>query len=166
MPEIAIRRAEEGDLRAIDALYAIYVRETAITFDLVPPTWEQRRLWFARFGERGRHQLFVAARAGRVLGYACTRPFRDKAAYETTVETSIYLEPAACGQGLGGRLYEALLAAIEGSDVHLAVAGITLPNPASVALHERLGFRSAGVMSQVGRKFGRYWDVLWMQRSL
>lgn len=162
--EPGIRRGREDDLAAIQAIYAPYVRATAITFDIEVPTMEARRAWFARFGDGGPHQLFVAEEAGRVCGYACTHPFREKAAYGTTVETSVYLADEARGRGLGGRLYRQLFAALEGEDVHRVVAGITLPNEASVALHARFGFEPVGVLHEVGRKLGRYWDVLWMQR--
>jgi phosphinothricin acetyltransferase len=163
---VDIRRGREDDLAELTELYNHYVRTTAITFDVEPYTVDARRAWFAGFRPGGRHQLFVADDAGRVVGFACTRPFRDKAAYATTVETSVYLEPAARGARLGRRLYAALFAALAGVDVHRAVAGITLPNDASVALHERIGFRRVGIFHEVGRKLDRYWDVLWMERAL
>jgi phosphinothricin acetyltransferase len=164
--EATIRGGREDDLEAIQAVYEPYVRETAITFDLVPYSTEQRRAWLAGFAAGGRHQLFVAERSGRVVGYACSRRFREKAAYDPTVETSVYLAPECCRHGLGARLYTRLFDALEGEDVHLAIAGITLPNDASVKLHERFGFETVGVMREVGRKLGRFWDVLWMQRRL
>ena len=161
-----LRRGGESDLAALTAIYNHYVRETAITFDLEPYTDEKRRPWLREFSDAGRYQLFVAERAGAVVGYACTRRFRDKAAYDTTLETSVYLAPEACGQGLGRALYERLFAALDAVDAHRLIAGITLPNEASVALHERFGFTPVGVMREVGRKLGRYWDVLWMDRDL
>jgi phosphinothricin acetyltransferase len=166
MHDTRVRRGRESDLPALTAIYNHYVRTTAITFDLEPYTEEMRRAWLHGFAESGRYQLFVAERAGAVVGYAGTRRFRDKAAYDTTLETSVYLAPEACGQRLGGALYERLFAALAGVDAHRLIAGITLPNPASVALHERFGFTPVGVMREVGRKLGRYWDVLWMERAL
>lgn len=166
MSDTSLRRGRDADLGALVAIYNHYVRETAVTFDLEPYTEEGRRPWLRAFAEGGRYQLFVAERAGAVVGYACSRRFRDKAAYDTTLETSVYLAPEACGGGLGRALYERLLAALAGVDAHRLVAGITLPNPASVALHERLGFAPVGVMREVGRKLGRYGDVLWMERAL
>jgi phosphinothricin acetyltransferase len=166
MQDAKIRRGADRDLDALTELYNHYVRETPVTFDVELYTPETRRPWLAGFAATGRHQLFVAEHAGRVVGYACTRPFRYKAAYDTTVETSVYLAPGAEGHGLGGRLYERLLGSLTGADVHRIVAGITLPNPASIALHERTGFSRVGVLREVGRKFGRYWDVLWMERGL
>jgi len=166
MSEFLIRRGVAGDVAPLNELYNHYVRETPITFDLEPISLASKRTWFEQFGGEGRHQLFVAERAGRVVGYACSRPFREKAAYDTTAETSIYLAPEAQGQGLGRQLYGRLFSALDGADLHRLVAGITLPNDASLALHERAGFRAIGVLHQVGRKLGRYWDVLWMEREL
>ena len=91
--------------------------------------------------------------------------WRAKAAYDTTVETTIYCAHDAVGQGIGRRLYEALFAALRGEDVHRYVAGYTMPNAATAALHERLGFKTVGVFTEVGRKFGKYWDVCWMERA-
>ncbi|MEO0869641.1 MAG: N-acetyltransferase family protein, partial [Cyanobacteria bacterium J06642_11] len=99
-------------------------------------------------------------------GYATSSKFSQKAAYDTSVETSIYLLPDAQGQGLGTRLYETLFESLADADVHRAYAGITLPNPASVALHQKLGFHSAGRYREVGRKFDQYWDVEWFEKSL
>jgi phosphinothricin acetyltransferase len=161
-----IRRARSDDLGALTAIYNHYVEHSAITFDLAPFSLEARRAWLEGFAEHGRHQLFVAEQDAAVVGFAGTRAFRDKRAYDTSVETSIYLAPGATGRGLGRALYERLFAALDGADVHRAIAGITLPNEASVALHRRFGFEPVGVMREVGRKHGRYWDVLWMEKAL
>src|SRR5205085_11231019 len=101
-----------------------------------------------------------------IVGYASSSQFRTKPAYDTTVETTIYCAPGATGCGIGATLYAALFDAVREEDIHVAVAGITLPNDASVALHERFGFRRIGLMPEVGRKFGRYWDVAWFMRRL
>lgn len=143
-----------------------YVERTAITFDVEPFTVETRRPWLAQFAETGRHRIFVAERDGRVLGWACSGPFRPKAAYATSVETSVYLAPGEGGRGLGSRLYARLFGALGGEDVHRALAGITLPNDASVRLHERFGFHRVGVFRENGRKLGRYWDVAWYEKPL
>ncbi len=161
---VTIRPARIDDLPRLTEIYNHYIINTPITFDLELVTVEQRRAWFAQFTNSGRHRLFVAEVAGVVLGYAGSHQFRTKAAYDTTVETTIYCAPDATGRGLGRRLYEALFAAIDGEDVRVAIAGITVPNEASVAIHAAFGFEPAGLMHDVGRKFGRYWDVLWMER--
>jgi phosphinothricin acetyltransferase len=106
----------------------------------------------------------VAEESGSVLGYAGTMRWRPKAAYDTTVETTIYCDPQAMGKGIGSRLYGALFEALREEDIHRFVAGYTVPNPASAALHARFGFRAVGIFPEVGRKFGRYWDVAWSER--
>jgi len=164
--EPRIRRVEARDAETINRIYTHYVLETPITFDVEPWPLEKRREWVAHFEPEGRHQCFVAEEDGAVLGWACSGPFRPKAAYETSVEMSVYLAPEAIGKRLGTRLYDALLGALEGEDVRRALGGITLPNAASVALHARFGFTSVGVFSDVGRKFDRYWDVQWFEKPL
>lgn len=162
----AIRAARSEDLPALTGLYNHYVRETAITFDIEPYTVERRRPWLEQFAETGRHRLFVACEEDRPVGYAGSTRFRTKAAYETTVEVGIYLAKEATGRGLGTRLYRQLFDALAGEDIRRAVAGITLPNDASLALHRRFGFEPVGVFQEVGRKFDRYWDVQWLERPL
>ena len=90
----------------------------------------------------------------------------EAAAYDTTVEASVYCHPAAVGHGYGTALYGALFELLAGEDVKTIVAGISLPNPASISLHKRFGFQSVGVFHAVGRKFDRYWDVAWFERPL
>jgi len=100
-----------------------------------------------------------------VAGYASSSRYRIKPAYETSIETSIYLAPEATGKGIGTKLYAALFDALRGEDVHRAYAGISLPNPASIALYEKFGFKRAGLYTEQGRKFGRYWDVAWYEKA-
>lgn len=164
VPEIVVRAAAEGDLSQLTEIYNYYVEHTPITFDVESYTVERRRVWFQQFGTTGRYRLVVAEKAGEILGYAGTMRFRPKAAYDTTVETTIYCRQDAMGQGVGARLYAGLFQSLAGEDVHRIVAGYTLPNAASAALHERFWFQAMGVFREVGRKFGCYWDVAWMQR--
>lgn len=161
---ISISPALIGDLEAINEIYNHYVRTTAITFDLEPRTMEWRHEWFTTYADRGRHRLLVARDGETVLGYATSSPYRPRAAYDPSVETSVYLGAEHTRRGVGGALYEALLAELEREDVHRAYAGISMPNPASVRLHERCRFRRAGYYTEQGRKFGRYWDVAWYER--
>ena len=163
---LSIRTAVVSDLEALTAIYNHYVRETPVTFDLEPFGVDARRSWFDDFGVKGRYRLLVAEEAGVLLGYACSHRFRGKAAYDRSVETTIYLDHEATGKGVGRCLYEALFEELASEDVHLALAGITLPNPASQALHLRLGFEPVGAFKEVGYKFGRYWDVVWMQKPV
>ena len=166
MTDTTIRRAVAADLPALLDIYNHYVLNTAITFDIEPRTLEQRREWFSQFSGSGRYQCFVAAKDGAAIGWACSSRFKDRAAYDTTVETSIYLAPGATGAGFGRRLYETLFEAISGENVHRIFAGATLPNEASVKLHEAMGFALIGVQPQVGRKFGKFWDVAMFMRGI
>jgi phosphinothricin acetyltransferase len=164
MSDVQIRPAVRGDLTRLTEIYNYYVINTPVTFDVEPYTVERREAWFAQFAETGRHRLLVAESEGGVIGYAGTTRFRPKAAYETTVETTIYCAPDAAGKGIGSRLYAALFESLRGEDIHRFVAGYALPNPATAAIHARFGFKVVGVFSENGRKFGRYWDVCWVER--
>lgn len=166
MCAIEIRPGEEGDLPALTTLYNYYVENTPITFDVEPYTVEGRGAWFRQFGATGPHRLLVALKGGVVAGYASTSTYGTKAAYATTVETSIYVATDCRGDGIGSKLYEALFESISGEDVHRALGGITLPNEASVALHHRFGFSLVGTFSEVGHKFGKYWDAAWYEKVL
>jgi phosphinothricin acetyltransferase len=167
MADYAVRAATLDDLPALTDIYNYYVVNTAITFDLQPFTAEARRGWFDDHAETGPHRLLVLTDAdGDCVGCASSSRWRPKPAYNTTVEASVYCRPDAVGRGYGTALYTALFAALEHEDVHTIVAGICLPNPASVALHEKFGFRPVGVFHAVGRKFDRFWDVAWFERPL
>jgi phosphinothricin acetyltransferase len=165
MNDVTIRHAEPADLPALLAIYNHYVLTTPVTFDIAPRTLEQRREWFAQFSDRGRYRCFAAARDGRAVGWCCSTRFKEKEAYATTIETSVYLAPDEGGRGLGKRLYRTLFEALAGQDIHRAFAGVTLPNEASVRLHRTAGFRSVGAYSEVGRKFGRFWDTALFMRD-
>ncbi len=161
-----IRPAGIDDVPRMTEIYNHYIVHTAISFDLEPFTVDERRVWFEHYSTSGRHQLFVAESGGEVLGYAASSPFRPNQAYQTTVETTIVCAPEAVGLGIGGKLYGALFSALQEEDVHLAVAGITVPNRGSVDLHERFGFTRAALFREVGRKFDQYWDVAWYERRM
>lgn len=167
--EVQVSPGTEGDLTALTKIYNHYVRETAVTFDITPITPEERRPWLLSHPEDGAHRLLVARGTGtgaKILGYATSSPFRPKAAYATSVETTIYLAPDAGGRGIGTLLYQELFGALADEDVHRAYAGVTLPNEASVRLHRRFGFRQIAVYGEVGRKFGRYHDVAWFEKHM
>jgi phosphinothricin acetyltransferase len=176
--EVQVRAGAEADLKALTDIYNHYVRETSITFDTAVFTPEQRRSWLHSHPEDGPHRLLVAqdvrfagpnppdGPTDGILGYATSSPFRPKAAYSTSVEVSVYCAPQAAGRGIGTLLYKALFEALAEEDVHRAYAGVALPNDASVRLHTRFGFRHIGTYGEVGRKFGRYWDVAWFEKHL
>lgn len=166
--EVQVRPGVEGDLEALTDIYNHYVRETPITFDIAPFTPQERRPWLLSHPEDGPYRLMVAvaAESQEILGYATSSPHRPKPAYGTSVETTVYLAPHAGRRGIGTLLYEALFEALAGEDLHRAYAGVTQPNEASTRLHERFGFRHIGTYREVGRKFGRYWDVAWYEKEL
>ncbi|MGB7087663.1 MAG: N-acetyltransferase family protein [Phormidesmis sp.] len=164
---IIIRDFCSADIEQLTYLYNRYISETSITFDLHPYTVAQRQAaWMDHYAPSGRHRLLVAEQGGQLLGYATSSQFRTKAAYDTSVETSIYLWPEKRQRGVGTQLYTALFAALAKEDVHRAYAGITLPNEASIAIHRKFGFEQMGVFREVGRKFGRYWDVAWFEKEI
>lgn len=170
--EVQVRPGEEADLASLTDMYNHYIRKTALTFDTIPFSAEQRLPWLRSHPEDGPHRLLVAHGAlgedntPRALGYATSSPFRPKAAYGTSVEVSVYCAPGTTGRGLGTLLYEALFEALADEDVHRAYAGITQPNEPSLRLHDAFGFRHVGTYTEVGRKFGRYWDVAWYEKPL
>jgi HAD superfamily hydrolase (TIGR01509 family) len=163
---VEVRPGRRTDLPALTELYNRYVRESVATFDLEPWTVEQRGPWFDHYAEAGRYRLLVAVDGDELLGYATSSIFRARAAYQPSVETTVYLDPGAVGRGVGSMLYQRLFTDLQAEDVHRAFAGIAQPNPASVALHRRFGFTDIGTFGEVGRKHGQWWDVLWMQRPL
>jgi len=164
--EPLIRPARDADLPRLTEIYNHYVVTSPATFDLAPKTVAERAEWLAQFAETGRHRLLVAEENGIVAGYAGTTRFRAKPAYSQTVETTVYCAPDARGRGLGIALYTALFEALGTEDVHRIVAGYVPPNPASARLHARVGFRPVGTFTEQGYKFGRYWDVVWLERPL
>lgn len=167
MQDVTIRPAGLNDLRRLTEIHNYYVVNTHITFDVQSFEPEQRQPWFNEHSDGRRYRVLVADDSEEgVLGYACTGRFRTKEAYGTTVEASVACRPDATGRGLGKLLYAALFEAIADQDINRIVAGIAQPNPASNALHQGFGFKPVGTFSQVGRKFDKYWDVLWMERPL
>ena len=156
-----IRPATLDDAAAIAHIYAPYVRDTAITF-------ETEVVSAAQIAQRmqasdGLYPWLVAAEAGdAVIGYAYAGQFRTRAAYRFAAETTIYLDPAAQGHGLGTTLYRSLLDQLIAQGFTQAIGVISLPNEQSVRVHERVGFRQCGVNREVGYKLGRWYDVgLW-----
>ncbi|CAM5241361.1 Phosphinothricin acetyltransferase OS=Streptomyces griseomycini OX=66895 GN=FHS37_004239 PE=4 SV=1 [Streptomyces griseomycini] len=166
--EVQVRPGVEGDLEALTDLYNHYVNETAITFDTALFTPEERRPWLLSHPVDGPYRLLVATGADprRILGYATSSPFRAKPAYATSVETTVYVAPDAGRRGVGTLLYRGLFEALAGEGLHRAYAGVAQPNEASTRLHERFGFRHVGTYREVGRKFGRWWDVAWYEKEL
>jgi len=164
--KVTVRPAAEQDLGQLNDIYNRYVVETHFTFDIEPMTLEARREWFGHYDTAGRYRVLVGVSDATVIGYASSSRWRSKPAYETSVETSIYLAPDAVGRGIGTKLYEELFKQLQREDLHRAYAGIALPNQASIALHERVGFKRVAHFTEQGRKFDRYWDVSWYEKPL
>jgi len=162
---VRLRLATAEDAAAIASIYAPYVTGTAVSFEIDPPDAAAMRQRVA--GGGGRYPWFVACEAGgAVLGYAAASAFRNRPAYRFTVETSVYMAEDAIGRGIGRRLYLTLLETLEAQGFAQAIGAITLPNPASVALHGALGFTQAGTYRQVGYKLGAWHSVGLWQRPL
>ena len=161
-----VRPAVAGDLERINAIYNHYVLYSQATFDIEPITIEARHDWFSHYSTSGPHRLPVAEDDGVVLGFATSSPFRPRAAYATSIETSVYCDPDKIGLGIGSKLYERLFDDLKSEDIHRAYAAISLPNDSSVSLHERFGFVKVGEYTEVGWKFDRYWTVALYERPL
>jgi phosphinothricin acetyltransferase len=161
-----IRPGTAADMAAVRAIYAGHVREGLATFEEVVPDAAEMTRRFGEIAGRGLPWL-VAEAGGQLLGYAYAGPYRARSAYRFVLEDSIYLDPAAQGQGLGTRMLERLLAEAEaaGARQMLAVIGDSA-NAGSIALHRRCGFAHVGVFRSVGFKLGRWVDTVMMQRPL
>jgi phosphinothricin acetyltransferase len=163
---ITIRPSADADLPAITAIYGWNVLNGLGTFEEDPPSQEEMARRRAAFLDRGLPYL-VAEEDGVVLGYAYAGPFRLRAAYRYTVEDSVYVSPDAVGKGVGKTLLTALIAECEALGLRQLVAVIgDSGNAASIGLHAAMGFKQQGVFPAMGYKFGRWVDLVWMQRSL
>ncbi|MFQ5556720.1 MAG: GNAT family N-acetyltransferase [Acidimicrobiales bacterium] len=164
MTDPAIRLATRADAEAIRTIYNREVQESTVTFDLVPRTLEEQRRWLAeRDGALG---VLVAELDGRVVGFASLSPWRAKPAYSTSVENSVYVHEAARGLGVGSRLLEEIVDLAVARGFHTVLARIVDDHEASIALHRSVGFEVVGTEKEIGRKFGRWLDVVVMQRML
>ena len=162
-----IRTAVRADLRRINEIYNSYIVGRHTSFDTEPWTDAERAAWFGKYDSGNpRYQVVVVEWDGEVAGFASSSPFRDKAAYDTSVETTVVLDERAIGRGLGRALLEELVDRLCAADVHRAYALIALPNEPSVRLHADLGYRTVGTLEEVGRKLGAYHSVHIMELPL
>ena len=164
MSAITVRDATDRDSAALMAIYNHEVQNSTATLDMETRTLEAQAQWLR--ARRGANPVVVAERNGEVLGFASLSPFRERAAYRTTVENSIYVHRDAHGQGVGTILLTALVERARLHGYHSVIARIAGDNPASVALHQRLGYEIVGTEREVGRKFGRWLDVTELQLLL
>jgi len=165
--DLQIRCGESRDLNRLVEIYNHYVTETHNTFDTEAFAVAARTQWFTQFAESGPYRLLVAESDDEILGYATSTVFKPKTAYNTSVETTVYLDNNYLGQGLGIQLYSQLIdVLINEEPVHRAYGGVALPNDGSVALHEKLGFVRVASYHEVGFKLGQYWDVDWFEKDV
>jgi phosphinothricin acetyltransferase len=160
----AIRVAVPSDARAIAAIYAPFVSDTVVSFEIEPPTPEAMAERIAK--TQLTHPWLVAEQGGRVVGYAYSGKHRDRAAYRWSVDVTVYVAPDKHRTGLGRSLYGRLLKILKAQNFRSAFAGITLPNNASVGLHEALGFKPVGIYRGVGFKRGQWQEVGWWRLAL
>jgi len=161
---VTTRLAERADADAIRAIYNAEVTSTTVTFDLVPRSLTDQLQWLA--AHSGAHPAVVAELDGGVVGFGALSVFRDRAAYAPTVEDSVYVAAAHRGQGVGRALLEELVRLGKAHGFHTMIARIVGGHEASIQLHTACGFELVGVEREVGRKFGRWLDVVVMQQML
>ncbi|HEX5352994.1 MAG TPA: GNAT family N-acetyltransferase [Rhodanobacteraceae bacterium] len=159
-----IRAATSADAPAVCAIYNHYVTDTIVTFEEQTVATVDMQSRMAAVLER--LPWLVLEHDGEIAGYACASPWKARSGYRFTAETSIYLAPAQVGRGFGTALYASLLDDLHARDIHCVIGGAALPNPASVALHEKLGFIKVAHFRGNGFKFGRWIDVAYWQRLL
>jgi len=161
MGEVQIRAATADDLPAINDIYNHYVRFSTCTYQVEPETTEDRRAWFAEHGPN--HPVIVAERAGEILGWGALSQFKSRTGYDRTVEDSVYVRDDMLRKGIGAALLEDLLAKARAVPYHAVVAIISADQTPSMVLHEKFGFKLVGQLPEVGRKFGLWLDVAYME---
>ncbi len=163
-PGVPVRLAGPGDAEAIRAIYNLEVTESTVTFDLVPRTVADQLAWLAE--HEGVHPAIVAEMDGEVVGFGSLAPYRSRPAYATNVENSVYVRRDRRGLGCGRAVLSELLRLATVHGFHTVMARIVGGHEASISLHRACGFQLVGVEREVGRKFGRWLDVVLMQRLL
>jgi L-amino acid N-acyltransferase YncA len=165
MPQLTIRDADPArDAAACAAIYAPHVEAGAVSFEERAPDATEMAARIERYGPG--HAWLVAERSGEVVGYAYATAFNERPAYRWSTNVSVYIGEGARGQGVGRALYEALFERLRERGFRMACAGVTLPNEASVGLHESFGFEPVGVNREIGWKGGAWHDVGWYQMEL
>lgn len=162
MDKMIIRPATELDTQGIIAIYNPYITDTTITFEEEPVSDGEIQKRIERVQSYGLPWLCAEVNGG-LAGYAYATRWRERSAYRFTVESVIYLDRKFAGYGYGSQLYKALIEELQKTSIHVVMGVIALPNPASVSLHEKLGFRKVAHFSEVGYKFGRWLDVGYWQ---
>ncbi|HFI0182852.1 TPA: N-acetyltransferase family protein [Streptococcus suis] len=161
---VEIRNAQFEDAENLVAIYAPYVEKTAITFETQVPTVEDFENRIKKTMKK--FPYLVAIEEGQIVGYAYASTYYARAAYDWTVELSVYVQKEARGKGVGTLLYTALEEELTARGFKNFLACIALPNPASIALHEKRGYEQVAHFKKVGYKFGTWHDIVWLQKSL
>jgi len=161
---VNIRPATAEDAARCATIYAPHVTDGWASFELTAPSPAEMAARIANYGAS--HAWLVAEADGRVVGYAYGSPHRTREAYRSSCDVAVYIDAAFARQGVGKTLYTELLPLLAARGLHAAFAGIALPNDASIALHEAMGFTTVGIYREVGWKMGRWRDVGWWQRLL
>jgi phosphinothricin acetyltransferase len=161
---VTVEPGSEDDLPAIVEILNYTIMNSNATLATEPTSVAERRGWFGRFSSTGPYRLFIARRGNQVLGYAASQPYREHEGFRETVEVSIALDIRGRGQGIGTVLYRMLFECLADEPVHVALAGIVLPNDASVALHRKFGFTEVGIFHEYAVKNSQYLSSIWMER--
>ena len=161
-----IRIGKLDDVSSITDIFNYYIEHSNARFEESPLSLDNRLEWFSQFKPDSRHQIYVAIDSGKLIGFACSQPYRAMAAFDETVEVTVYLAPFIQGKGVGSKLYEKLFGAIQAHGVHRVLSGVALPNEASIALHKRFGFREVGVFNEYAKKNGEYISSMWLEKML
>ncbi len=164
MSLVKLRLARPEDAEAIRRIYNVEVEGTTVTFDLVPRSLAEQEAWLE--ARSGAMVVIVAELDGEVVGFGSLSPYRSRPAYSSTVEDSVYVRADQRGTGVGRALLAGLIDAAETRGFHSIMARIVGDHTASIALHASLGFEAVGVEREVGRKFGKWLDVMLMQKML
>jgi phosphinothricin acetyltransferase len=163
---IVIGPGTEDDLPGIVEIINDVAANSIATFAARPTSVAEQRGWFQQFSSTGPYRLFVARRGDMLVGYACSKRYRELEAFQETVEVSIALDASCRARGVGSLLYRELFAGLANEPVHVALAGIAIPNEASIALHRKFGFTEIGTFREYAIKNGQYISSLWMQRLM
>ena len=159
-----IRTGKLADVSSITDIFNYYIEHSNARFEESPLSLDNRLKWFSQYEPDSRHQIYVASDNGKLIGFACSQPYRAMAAFDETVEVTVYLAPFIQGKGVGSKLYEKLFSAIQAHGVHRVLSGVALPNEASIALHKRFGFREVGVFNEYAKKSGEYISSMWLEK--
>ena len=157
--KLEIRHAKNIDIKEINNIYNFYIKETPYTFDIKKKSLKEKELWFKKFKKIGSTICIVGCKGEEVIGFASSVNFREKEAYQNSIESSVYIKKEYIGKGYGKLLMLELIDLLRESKARRIYALITYPNKSSVVLHKSLGFKVVGKLSDVGLKFDKYWNV-------